>query len=153
MILGTNTDIKVNLFLDGNKTEKFQEVVLLGITTDDKLSFKTHIENIYRRAKYKLHALQCIRHYLSTDKEKTPCIINSQFYYQPLIWIFAGKLLISRVQKIYFQSLQVIHNTYDTTYDKLLSMDCDVSVHQRHLRFLVTEVFKSVNNLTLWIWH
>ena len=31
MILGTNTDIKVNLFLDGNKTEKSQEFVLLGI--------------------------------------------------------------------------------------------------------------------------
>ena len=57
MILGTNTDIKVNLFLDGNKIEKYQEVALLGITTDDKLSFKTHIENIYRRAKCKLHAL------------------------------------------------------------------------------------------------
>ena len=28
MILGTNTGIKVNLFLDGNKIEKSQEVVL-----------------------------------------------------------------------------------------------------------------------------
>ena len=31
--------------------------------------------------------------------------------------------------------------------DELLSMDTDVSIHQRYLRFLVTEVFKSVNNL------
>ena len=46
MILGTNTDIKVSLFLDRNKIEKSQEVVLLGITIDDKLSFKTRIENI-----------------------------------------------------------------------------------------------------------
>ena len=46
MILGANTDMKVNLFLDGNKIEKSQEIVLLGITIDDKLSFKTHIENI-----------------------------------------------------------------------------------------------------------
>ena len=44
MIPGTNTDIKVNLFLDGNKTEKSLEVVLLGITVDDKLSYKTHTE-------------------------------------------------------------------------------------------------------------
>ena len=60
IILGTDIDIKVNLFLDGNKTEKSQEVVLLGTTIDDKLSFKTHIENIGRKAKYKLHALQRI---------------------------------------------------------------------------------------------
>ena len=57
MILETNTDIKVNLFLDGNKIVKSQEVVLLGMTIYDKLSFKTHIENICRKAKYKLHAL------------------------------------------------------------------------------------------------
>ena len=46
MVLGINTDIKVNLFLDGNKIEKSQEVILLGTTIDDKLSFKTHFENI-----------------------------------------------------------------------------------------------------------
>ena len=38
MILRTNTDIKVDLFLDGNKIEKSQEVVLFKITIDDKLS-------------------------------------------------------------------------------------------------------------------
>ena len=61
--------------------------------------------------------------------------------------MFAGKLLISRVQKIHFRLLQVVHNTYDTTYNELLSTNSDVSIHQRHLRFLVTEVFKSVNKL------
>ena len=51
MILGTNTDIKVNLFLDGNKIEKPQEVVLVRMAIDDKLSFKMHIGNICRKAK------------------------------------------------------------------------------------------------------
>ena len=51
MILGTNTGIKANLFMDGNKFEKSQEVVLLSININDKLSFKTHIENICRKAK------------------------------------------------------------------------------------------------------
>ena len=59
MILGTNTDIKVNL--DGNKIGKSQEQALLRITIDDKLSFKTQIENICRKSKYKLDALQRIK--------------------------------------------------------------------------------------------
>ena len=90
-----------------------------------------------------------MRKYLTTDKAKTLCnpFISSQFYYAPLIWMFAGKLLISRIQNIHFRSLHVVHNTYGTTYDELLSMNSDDSVHQRHLRFLVTEVFKSVNNV------
>ena len=50
------------------------------MSIDDKLSFKTHIENICRKAKYKLHALQRIRKYLSTDKAKTLC-----FYKQPVL--------------------------------------------------------------------
>ena len=81
-------------------------------TIGDKLSFKTHIENIWRKAKYKFHALQRIRKHLSTDKAKTlgNTFISSQFYYAPLIWMFAGKLLISRVQKIHFRSLQVVQN-------------------------------------------
>ena len=129
--MGANPDIKVNLFLDGNKIEKFQEVVLLGITIDDKLNFKTHVENICRKVKYKLHMLQHIRKYLSTDKAKAlfNAFINSQFYYAPLIWMFAGKLLMSRVQKNHFRSLQVVHNIYDTTYDELLSMVSDASIH------------------------
>ena len=61
--------------------------------------------------------------------------------------MFAGKLLISRVQKINFWSLQVVYNIYDTTYDEILSVNSDVSIHQKSLRFLVTEVFKSVNKL------
>ena len=73
MILGTNTGIKLNLFLNTNKIEKDQETALFGITTDVKLSFEMHIENICRKSKYKLHVLQPIRKYLSTGKGKTLC--------------------------------------------------------------------------------
>ena len=50
-------------------------------------------------------------------------------------------------KKIIFRSLQVAYNTYESVYKELLSMNSDVLIHQRHLRFLVTEVFKSVNDL------
>ena len=49
MILGTNTDIKVNLALDESEIRISQEVIQLGITIDHKLSFKTYIENICRK--------------------------------------------------------------------------------------------------------
>ena len=51
MILETNTDIKVNLVLDENEIRISQEVIQLGITIDDKVSFKTYIENICRKKK------------------------------------------------------------------------------------------------------
>ena len=82
MRLETNPYIKVNFFLERNKTEKNQKVALLGITIGDKLNFKTHNEDICRLANYKLHVLQCIRKHLSTDKTNTLCnaSLSSQFY-------------------------------------------------------------------------
>ena len=92
--------------------------------------------------------------YLTTVKAKTLCnaLINSKFYYASLISMLARKLLISKrtkqnKKKKHFRPLQVVHNKYDTTYDELLSINNDVSIYQRHLRFLVPEVFKSVNKL------
>ena len=112
-----------------------------------------HIENICRKSKYKLHALQRIRKYFSTDKAKAfNAFISRQFYYALLIQMFAEKLLISRLRKIHFQSLkQYITHLTDTTHDELLSMNSDVSVPQRHIRFLVTKAFKSVKNLNPYI--
>ena len=48
----------------------------------------------------------CLRKYSSTSKAKKLCnaLRRNQFCYAPLIWMFSGRLLISRVQKIHFQS-------------------------------------------------
>ena len=149
MILGKCVTNQLSLFINGIKIERTSEVVLLGITIDDQLTFKTHIEYICRMAKYKLRALQRIRNYLSTEKARllATAFINSQFYYAPLIWMFAGKTLISKVQKIHFRTLQVVYNTYEKSYNELLILNRDISIHQKHLHFLATDVYKSVNNL------
>ena len=34
-------------------------------------------------------------------------VINSQFVYAPLIWMFAGKSSINKICKIHFKTLQV----------------------------------------------
>ena len=73
--------------------------------------------------------------------------INSQFYYVPLILMFACKTLVSKVQKIQFRTMQVVYNKYEKSYNNLLIMNRDISIHQNHLPFLVTEVYKSANNL------
>ena len=149
MILGKCITNQLSLFINGIKIERTSEVVLLEITIDDQLTFKTHIEYICRMAKYKLRALQRIRNCLSTEKARllATAFINSQFYYAPLIWMFAGKSLISKVQKIHFRTLQVVYNTYEKSYNELLILNRDISIHQKHLHFLATEVYKSVNNL------
>ena len=44
MILGKCVTNQLSLFINGIKIERTSEVVLLGITIDDQLTFKTHVE-------------------------------------------------------------------------------------------------------------
>ena len=72
--------------------------------------------------------------------------INSQFTYAyaPLVLMFAGKSSIAKIYKIHFQTLQTVYNHYDKPYHDLLKFSNDVSIQQKHLRFLAIEVYKSL---------
>ena len=69
------------------------------------------------------------------------------------LWMFASKLLISRVTKILSFTASVTLQIY-TTYDEPLSINKDVSIHGMNVHFLVIEAFKSVNKLhSLVMWN
>ena len=48
------------------------------------------------------------------------------------------------MQKNHRKTLRIIYQS-DESYEKLLNLDNSVPLYQRHLRFLVTEIFKSVS--------
>ena len=89
-----------------------------------------------------LHALRRIRGYLTVEKTMILAneFIDSQFNYAPLIWIFAGKILINKICKIHHRSLQVIYNEYNKPYEELLQLNNNMSIHQRYLQYLAFEV-------------
>ena len=69
------------------------------------------------------------------------------------LWMFASKLLISRVTKILSFTASVTLQIY-ATYDEPLSINKDVSIHGMNVHFLVIEAFKSVNKLhSLVMWN
>ena len=74
--------------------------------------------------------------------------INSQFKYAPLIWMFCWKTLYHKIGKIHHRTLEVIYQS-EESYESLLLESSSVSVHQRHLRFLVTEIYKSTTQINL----
>ena len=72
--------------------------------------------------------------------------IDSQFNYAPLIWMFCRKGLYLKIQKIHYKTLKLIYQS-NNTYVELLELSETVSIRQRHLTFLVTEVCKSTSYL------
>ena len=141
MILGDKSHQKHILKINSIKVEASDDILLLGITIDKKLTFKQHIENLCQKAQYKLHALRRIRKFLTIEKAKIlgNAFIDSQFNYAPLLWMFCRKTLYSKIEKVHHKDLKVIYESNDT-YDNLLLQSNTVSVHQRHLRFLMTEI-------------
>ena len=79
--------------------------------------------------------------------------INNQFYYASMNRMFAEKTLISKVQKMYHKTLHAILETYEKSYEDLVLMNDNISIHQNSLHFLATEIFNKfsifnfINNL------
>ena len=144
MILNRKNHRTQRMVINSIAVKESNEVILLGITIDNKLAFKKHIENLCRTAQYKLHALTRIRKYLTLDKAILlgNTFISSQFNYAPLIRMFSRKTLYHEIEKIHHRTLKVIYQS-EESYENLLLESSSVSIHQRHLRFLVTEIYKA----------
>ena len=70
MILGRGSRSPDILNINNIKIRESQKVMLLRLTIDNCLTFKDHIDTLYRNASYKLHALRRIRKYQTPDKAK-----------------------------------------------------------------------------------
>ena len=108
---------------------------MLGITIDNQLKFKKHIEELCKIACYKIYALRRIRGYLTVEKARilANAFTNSQFNYAPLMWMFAGKTLINKICEIHHRTIQMVYNEYNKSYQELLQLNNIVSINQRHL--------------------
>ena len=101
MIPSRKNHRRQRMVINSITVKESNEVILLGITIDNKLVFKKHIENLCRTAQYKLHALTRIRKYFTLDEAILlgNTFINSQFNYAPLIWMFCRKTLYHKIEK------------------------------------------------------
>ena len=61
-------------------------------------------------------------------------MIENQFAYCSLIWMFYLKINMQRVYKGYskHKTLQVVYNNYMGTYDNLPALDNNMRTQQRH---------------------
>ena len=81
------------LNINQTKVKESGKVVLLGLTIDNQLTFKDHVDMLHSTANYKLHALRRIRKYLTLEKAKLlyNAFMNNQFNDVPVIWMFCRK--------------------------------------------------------------
>ena len=69
--------------------------------------------------------------------------INSQFNYASIIWMVCHKQDYLKIEKIQYKALKIVYNNNES-YEELLLRNNEVSIHQKQLRILATEDFKSL---------
>ena len=60
--------------------------------------------------------------------------------------MFCRKTLYHKIEKTHYRTLKLIYQS-EESYENLLLESSSVSVHQRHMRFLVTEIYKSTTQI------
>ena len=148
MILDKRTRQTMILNINNIKIRESQNVELLGLKIDNRLTFIDHINMLCRRASYKLHTLGRIRKYLTLEKSKLlyNAFINNQFNYASIIWMFCRKQDYLEVEKIHYKALKIVYNSNEC-YEELLIQNNEVSIHQKQLRTLSTEIYKSLTDV------
>ena len=136
--------------IDHSSVESEDKSVLGGITTDSKLTFENHINNICTKASQKLNVLARTAPYMNSQKRRTimKSFVASQFIYYPLIWMFHSRLFNSKTYSIYGRSLRITYQDNTSIFQELLNKDNSVSIHHRSLQVLATEMFKIYRDLS-----
>ena len=149
MILRKGSRLPVILKINNIKIRESQKVILLGFAIDNCLAFKDHIATLCRKASYKLHVLRRIRKYLTPDKAKVlyNAFINSLFSFASIICMFCRKTDYLKMEKIQYKAPKIVFNSNESFEDLLLHSN-EVSIHQKQLRQLTTEIYKSLTDLS-----
>ena len=125
-------DTKVSIKAGSSVIKKSNEEKLLGVIIDRKLNFKKHLFTVCNKASQKLHALARASMYM--PKEKTKIVMRafviSQFSYCPLIWMFHGKGVNSKVNHIHERAVRIAYQNFTSSFAELLINDNSVSIHQ-----------------------
>ena len=135
---------KIEDFTIENSTEE----KLLGVKFDSNLSFEGHVTSLCKKASQKLHAVARISHYTDLNKRRSlmKAFITSRFSYSPLIWMFHSRNLNNKINRIHERALRLVYQN-NLSISELLDLDNSVTVHQKNLQVLVTEIYKVKNGI------
>ena len=144
------TDISGTLLNIGDKEiETSNKIKLLGLTIDDKLSFKEHISIICKKAANQLNALKRLGTYINFEtKEKlAKAFITSHFNYCPIVWHFCGKGDIHKIEELHERVLRFVYNDYNNDYLHILQINGESTMFLQRIRKIASEVYKTINGL------
>ena len=147
-LVSTNNTVKIkiqNFDITNSKSEK-----LLGVTFDHKLSFDDHVFELCKKASRNINALSRVASYMNISKRRIllSASFKSQFSYCPLVSMCHSRANNDKINRLHERCLRIIYSDKQSSFETLLEKDGSVSVHNRNLQILATEMYKIKNDLS-----
>ena len=74
-------------------------------------------------------------------------IINSQFSYCPLVWIFCSRQTNNMINKLHERAMRFVLNDHGSDFEALLCKSNDIYCHHRNIHIHMIELYKIKNEL------
>ena len=71
--------------------------------------------------------------------------IKSLFNYCLLVWLFCYRGIIHKMNKIHEQCILLLLKNYKDDFQDLLRSSCDISIHERCINSLLTQVYMCIH--------
>ena len=126
-----------------------ETVRLLGVELDYQLNFNEQISRICQKVARQLNVLQKISKFLSEETRLLVFnfFIRANFSYCPIVWHFCSKVNTEKLEKLQYRGLKIVFNSYESSYEELLSRANLPTLHLGRLRTIALETFKCINNI------
>ena len=146
----SSSDTTLYAKIDCNEIKNQNEVDLLGIAIDNKLTLNKHMSKICRKASKKLHALMRVAKYMTESQRKTvlSSFIYSQFQYCPLIWFFHNREFHHRINKIHERAIRIVFRDYNSDFNEMLNEHNISTVHERSIQNFAIELYKVKHDIS-----
>ena len=111
MLEGTNKYKSIWAKIGDAKILESNKQKLLGLHIDRTLSFDEHVSNLCKKPGRKLSVLARLSIYMTLTKRRVlmKSIIEAQFGYCPLVWMFHGRVLSRKTNHFHERSLRIVY--------------------------------------------
>ena len=122
-----NNNLLTSLVVGDTTIKSVNEVKLLGITIDTKLSFDSHVNILCKKGSRNMNILKRLSNRVVSVNDRNALMkafVFSTFTYCPLLWHFSNQTMSKRLDKIYIRGLKFVLNDTDDVleYEYLLFM-------------------------------
>ena len=123
----------------------------MEVKIDNKLTFDCHVSDMCKKSNREINALARIAPFININKRRIlmNSFFRSQSNYCPLIWLCHSRTHTRKINRLHERCLRIIYNDKKSSFIKLFEKDNSVSIHQKNLQILATEMFKVSNGLSL----